>query len=263
MKFTPLICFFLLAIPGLFSAPVGNPAAPLLIREGFLIPASSWINLRGGYEGDFVGDGKLEQTIDGTGRVDTFQQYTNSGTVILNILERLDVFGVFGSSRVLTDWRFETGSTITQIQLETFYDFLWGVGARGVVFEWDKICLGIGWRYSFCNYTPSWLTTNAVPVSIGNTQLRWREWQIDLALSYKIDLFTPYLGVKYSNAHAKLGVFSIPISASETGANQFTNRTPVGMVIGCSISNGKYFMLNIEGRLFDEDAVTISGELRF
>ena len=57
-------------------------------------------------------------------------------------------------------------------------------------------------------------------------------------------------------------ISTIGICKSKDGVH-FENRTPVGIVIGCSISNGKYFMLNIEGRLIDEDAVTISGDLRF
>jgi len=255
--------YFLFAILKTFSAPVGNTAAPALIREGFLIPSSSWVNFRVGYEGDFVGNGNLKQVVEGIGPVDTFQQYTNSGTVTLNILERLDLYGIIGSSRVMTDWRIERGTKITRFQLETFYHFLYGLGARGIVYEWDKLCIGMGGRYSFCNYQPSYLTANAVPVAVGEARLKWREWQIDLDLSYHIDLFTPYLGVKYSNANAKLGTFTTTISGSGVGANEFENKTPVGMVIGCSISNGKYFMLNVEGRFFDEEAVTISGDLRF
>lgn len=247
----------------LHAAPVGNTMAPQLIQEGFLIPCDSWVDLRVGYEGDFVGDGRLEQTVEGSGRVDTFQQYTNAATYTLNIIDRIDLYGVFGSSRVCSDWRFNIAKTITRIQLETLYHFFWGAGARGIFFEWGKICLGLGGRYSYCSYRPSWLTTNAIPVSVAGTRLVWREWQVDLDISYNIDLFTPYIGVKYSNAFAKLGPFPTPVSSSGSGMDQFINRTPVGLFIGCSISNCKYFMLNIEGRLVDEDAVTISGDLRF
>jgi hypothetical protein len=98
---------------------------------------------------------------------------------------------------------------------------------------------------------------------VAGTHVQWREWQVDFNLSYNIDIFTPYLGVKYSNSQAKLGVFPTVISNGGTGSDQFQNRIPVGIVIGCSISNCKYFMLNLEGRLIDEDAVTISGDLRF
>jgi len=261
-KFCSLF-FLFMVICSLDAAPVGNTMAPSLIQEGFLIPAASWVDFRIGYEGDFVGDGRMRQTVQGSGRVDTFQQYTNTATITLNVLDRLDLFAVMGSSRVCSDWRFNIAGVVTRIQLETLYHFLWGAGGRGIIFEWGKLCLGAGGRYAYCNYKPSWLTTNAAPVNVGSARVIWREWQVDLDLAYNIDLFTPYIGVKYSNAAAKLGTFSNPISNSGDGLNHFENRTPVGIFIGCSISNCKYFMLNIEGRLIDEDAVTISGDLRF
>lgn len=261
-KLTILILLFFASL-SLQAAPVGNTAAPALIQEGFVIPCTSWVDFRIGYEGDFVGDGRMKQTQEGSGRVDTFQQYTNSGTATLNFLDRLDLFGVFGSSRVCTDWRFNSDAVITRIQLETRYHYLWGLGGRGILIEWGKVAFGLGGRYSFCNYKPSWMTSNGAPVSVEGTHLRWRQWQTDVDLSYQIDLFTPYFGVKYSKNQAKLGVMPIPIAGNGSGSNHFVNRTSVGIFIGCSISNGKYFMLNIEGRLIDEDAVTISGDLRF
>jgi Chlamydia major outer membrane protein len=261
-SFHPLFCL-LFATLILEAAPVGNTMAPQLIQEGFLIPSDFWIDLRVGYEGDFVGDGKLKQTEEGSGRVDTFQQYTNGASITLNFLDRLDLFTILGSSRASSNWRINYSGTITQIQLETLYHFLWGIGGRGIFCEWKNVCLGLGGRYAQCEYRPSWLTTNAVPVSVSGTYLFWREWQINLDVSYHIDIFTPYFGVKYSNVTSKLGVFSTPISNSGLGMDHFENRSPIGIFIGCAISNSEYFMLNIEGRLIDENAITISGELRF
>jgi hypothetical protein len=256
---------FLVALGStLCAAPVGNTAAPQLCEEGFFISRDSWIDVRIGYEGDFVGNGRLKQCQEGSGRVDSFQQYTNSGTATLNILDRLDLFAVFGSSRVNADWRFTNLSGLaTRAQLETLYHYIWAAGARGILFEWDQVALGLGGRYSYCTYKPSLLTINAVPVSVGSARCIWREWQIDLDISYKIDLFTPYIGVKYSRAEARIGPFSTPISNSGSGTDHFKNKTPVGLFLGCSLSTGKYFMLNVEGRLIDEDAITISGDLRF
>ncbi len=248
----------------LFGVPVGNPSAPKIIEEGFFIPHDIWVDARTGYEGDFVADAKMKQYNQGHGRVDSYQQETNSGTITLNILERLDLFGILGSSRTNADWRFEdTAGAVHRIQLETNYDFLWGVGARGLLFEWQCLCLGLGGRYETAHYFPSWLTSDGIPQSVSHSLLKWREWQIDLDLSYKIDIFIPYIGVKYSNAHTKISGFSTPISQSETGSDQFKNRIPVGVFIGCSLSSSKYFMLNIEGRLVDEEAVTVSGDIRF
>lgn len=251
---------FLLAVP-LLAAPVGNPSSPKLIQEGFFIPCESWISVRSGYEGDFVSDQRLEQK--GDGRVDCYRQETNSGTFTVTFLERLDFYTILGSSRTRSEWRFDNQGDTQRVELETGYDFLWGIGLRGLLFEWGCASLGLGGRYEHANYDPVWLTVNGTVESATGTHLRWREWQIDLDLSYKIDIFSPYLGVKYSNVQAKAGTFQTIIANGGSGSNAFTNRTPVGVFIGCSLTTGRYFMLNVEGRLVDEEAVTISGDVRF
>lgn len=263
-KFAVLIAAFV-ASTALYAAPVGNTSAPELIQEGFFISCDSWINFRVGYEGDFVTDGRMKQYDQGTGRVDTYEQWTNSGTVTLNILDRLDVYGVFGSSRTNADWRFGSiaDGTVSRIEMETKYNFLWGAGARAILYEWCNTSLGLGGRYSSCNYEPVWLTTDGIIGSVSGSHFRWREWQINLDVSYKIDLFTPYIGLKYSNARTHLKDFSVPISLAQTTENSFKNRIPVGLYLGCGLSSGQYFMLNIEARVVDEEAVTISGDFRF
>lgn len=263
-KFAVSIAMFV-ACTALNAAPVGNTSAPELIQEGFLISCDSWINFRLGYEGDFVADGRMKQHDQGVGRVDTYEQWTNSGTVTLNILDRMDIYGVFGSSRTEADWRFGdlSAGTVSRIELETKYCFLWAAGARAILYEWCNASVGLGGRYSSCNYRPVWLTSDGLLQSVSGSHFSWREWQINLDASYKIDLFTPYIGIKYSNARTQLKDFLVPISADLTGSNSFKNRIPVGLYLGCTLSTGQYFMLNVEGRLIDEEAVTISGDFRF
>lgn len=252
-----------LFVCALYGSPVGNPSTSQLLSEGFFISPDSWFGVRAGYEGDFVYDGRLKQQRDGNGRVDSYKQDTNSGTIALNVLDRMDLYGVLGSSRTKADWRFSSGASTLRAELETGYRFLWGVGGRVIFLEWGKADLGFGGRYSSCNYRPAWLTLDGAPVSTSGARIKWREWQVDLDLSYKIDLFTPYIGIKYSDVTTKLGPFSTAIASNGSGRNRFTNRVHVGFFVGCSLTTGKYFMLNLEGRFADEEAVTVSGDLRF
>jgi hypothetical protein len=247
----------------LFGAPVGNPSFPEIIEEGFFISRDSWLDLRFGYEGDFVGDARLEQSQESSGRVDNFAQNTNAGTATLNILDRIDIYGVFGSSKVSSEWRFSNAGINSLAELETLYSYLWGVGARGILFEWGSLSLGTGGRYERSHYDNVWLTINGASQPVSGTCLIWRDWQVDLDMSYKIEIFTPYVGVKYSNVVAELGDFVVAIANNGSGNNRFVNRSPVGVFIGCTLSTGRYFMLNVEGRLIDEEAVTIAGDLRF
>jgi major outer membrane protein len=196
--------------------------------------------------------------------VDDYKQDTNSGTVTLNILDRMDLYGVFGSSRVCSDWRFTAENmTVNRVEMETSYRFLWAVGARVLIFEWGCTNLGIGGRYNATHLKPTWTTINGLPIPTTGTRLQWREWQIDMDISYPIEIFIPYLGVKYSNARSKIGSYSEAISSSGSGSLHMKNRNLVGLVIGCTLTTEKYFMLNIEGRLIDEQAATIVGDFRF
>jgi hypothetical protein len=255
-----------LAVFGILNAaPVGNTSAPELIQKGLVISCDSWIDFRAGYEGDFVADGRMTQYEQGFGRLDNYQQWTNSGTATLNVLDRLDLYAVFGSSRTEADWRFNDASagTVARIELKTEDCFLWAAGARAILYEWGNASLGLGGRYSSCNYLPESLASNGRSQPVNGSQFFWKEWQINFDASYKIHLFTPYIGIKYLNARTQLKDFLVPISASLSGSNSFRNRIPVGLYLGCTLSNRHYFMLNLEGRLVDEEAITISADFRF
>ena len=250
-------------ISSVFAAPVENPSSPRLIQEGFFIPKTSPVTIRAGYEGDFVGDARLEQYSESSGRVDDYSQDSNCGVLTVNICNRVDLYSLFGTSRTNTDWRFTFDDVTSRSEVETLYDFIWGIGARAILFDSETLCLGLGGRYEQSNYDDLWMTIDGNVQRANGSFLHWRVWQIDLDFSYKIDIFSPYIGIKYSNVRTKIGNLSFPISDDGLGTNQFKNRNPVGVVIGCSLSSGKYFMLNVEGRLVDEEAVTISGDLRF
>jgi len=246
-----------------WGAPVESPVAPCLIQQGFFIPQASPVSVRAGYEGDFVADARLEQFGSGSGRVDNFNQQTNAGTLTLTVKNRLDLFGLCGSSRSCTDWRFTVEGDTHRAELETLYNLLWGAGVKAIAYQTETMHLSFGGRYEHCRYDNLWLTIDGVVQSGADTFLHWREWQIDVDFGYTIDIFTPYIGLKYSNLKVKVGNFDEPIANNGSGYDYFKNRTPVGVFIGCSLSSGKYFMLNVEGRLIDEEGVTISGDFKF
>jgi hypothetical protein len=255
-------CLFICSV--LQAAPVGNTSAPDLIEKGMFAGCGNSVDFRSGYEGDYVADGRMNQHDEGNGRVDCYQQNTNSGTVTCNIENRMDLYGVFGGSSTSANWRFTNlDDNIVRIVADTNTNFLWAIGARTILVEWCNVSLGCGGRYSSCHYQLSKLTFDGAEASTAGALFHWRQWQVNLDFSYKIHLFTPYIGTKYSNERTELRNFSVPISASGTGSNEFQNRNPVGLYVGCGLSTGNYFMLNIEGRLIDEEAITISADFRF
>ena len=168
--------FLLLMSVQVFGAPVGCPAAPALIREGFFIPCNYPVNARAGYEGDFVADARLQQYGAGSGRVDNFNQQTNSGTATFNAMNRLDVFGIFGSSRACADWRFSVEDEAHRAQVETLYNFLWGAGARAIVYKSCAFNLGVGGRYEQCRYDNLWLTIDGIVRYWEPIHWHWSVW---------------------------------------------------------------------------------------
>jgi hypothetical protein len=180
------------------AAPVGNPAFPQLIRKGLFTSPYMELTLRGGYEGDFVADGRMNQYKQGVGRVDEYTQDTNAGTATFTLWRCLDLYGRFGSSSTKADWRFtDQNGCVHRIKIETPTQFLWGIGARALYYQWRGLALGMGGEYSACPYRLSWISSDGSSVSPEGAQFHWTQWQIQLDFSYTIRLFTPYVGCKY------------------------------------------------------------------
>jgi len=248
----------------LFASPQGSPASPRVLHKGFFIPSKCWVNIRGGYEGDFVFDAQMQQDQEGSGAVDQYSQTTNAGIATINLLERLDLYGVFGSSRVFAQWRFiDMAQRVRNAQMETLHHFSWGVGIRAILIQHCNWSLGLGGRYSASHNRVGWLTVDGTSAPTNSARFRWSEWEANLGVAYHIDLFTPYIAVNYLDKKAILNRLSFFVADQAAESDHFHNRRPVGMNLGCTISTGKFFFLNVEARVINEEAVSVSGEFRF
>ncbi|MBI5345975.1 MAG: hypothetical protein HZB76_02380 [Chlamydiae bacterium] len=256
------LLFFALCVNSLFAAPAGDPFNPAIIKEGFFISPGSWINVRAGYEGNFVYNAKMEKDDGADGIIDNFKQDVQSGTLTINIHDRFDLYGVVGESRIRSDWRFKQAPDNLRIELESHYKFCYGVGAKAIFFEWGNFVLSGGGRYFTTSPDLLWLVKNGVEQAFDNSKIDYKEWQGDLGMAYKIDFFIPYIGAKYSSSTAKIHTGNVNIN-TDSNSISMENRENFGLYLGCSISNSKYFMLGLEVRLIDEEAFTISGDIRF
>jgi len=248
----------------LFADPSGNVAAPRVIEKGFFIPRNCKVSARAGYEGNFVFDGHMRQDVEGSGNVDRYTQMVNAGTITLNGADRLDVYGVFGASQTCAEWRFaDTANRIRNVHMETAHGFLWAVGARVVFFESGPWSLGLNGRYSSTQNHLQWLTIDGLNASVNGVTFDQSVWQLNLGAAYHIDLFTPYVAINYLNVRSSMGTMSTAIAKQNSRSNHFENKMPVGLNLGCTLSTGKYFMLNVEARVVSEEAISLSGEFRF
>lgn len=245
-----------------FAAPIGNPLNPEIIADGFFISPASWLNFRLGYEGNFVSDSRMDKKV-GSGKVDNFKQDINSGTITFNLQNRTDVFGVLGASRLRSDWRFDNLGTMSRIELETNYRLYWAVGGKIILYQWGSTALSIGGRFSKTKPTLSFITQDGVPQNIGSTKISYRDWQVDMGLAHQIDIFIPYLGVKYLNAKSKIRNSVIALAEDSQNFMRMKNEDHFGVYLGCTLSNSKYFLLTVEARFIDEEAISVMGELKF
>ena len=254
------LCFFSIG----YSSPVGNPAFPKVIEEGFIFSPASKFSVRLGYEGNFALDKRFKQQANPFSDINCFTLYLNSGIATINFLNRLDLFATYGEGRIEADWINEEGTNIYYyLEFESKYDEAWSCGTKIIFFEWGKVNFSAGGRYFIIDPPVARLTREVVSHSEESAKLELREWQVDVGLSYSTSFLIPYICAKYMKAKAKLSVEDLVISSNGTNVLNMKNKNSVGMALGCTFSNHKYFMLNAEARLFDEQAFTVSGEFKF
>jgi hypothetical protein len=237
----------LLASVSLFALPGSNPSSPRILQKGFFIPESSPVSVRVGYEGDFVFDAELKG-------VDRSSQTVNGGTFTFNIMDRFDAFAVLGASSLSLKWRFSNElDQVQAAQIDTSNAFLWAVGGRLFLWEWGNWGTGLLGRFTKADHPVSWLTIDGENGSTSSVHVDLRSWELNLGVSYHIDLFTPYLALNYLNTKARV----------DFPSSDFRNEHPIGLNLGCTLSTGSYFFLNVEARVISEEAVTLSGDFRF
>jgi len=248
----------------LVASPSGNPAFPGILQKGFLIPREYSVNVRGGYEGDFVFDGNMKQVEEGSGGVDEYAVVANAGTLTLNFVDRLDLYTALGSSRFCMQWRFtDPSNAIRNLRAETENDFLWALGARGILWHSKNWKLGVNGRYSKTTNQLQWLTVDGVNAPTNGGCFSQSAWNANLGISYTIDFLSPYFAVNFEHVRSKISSQKVSIADAGSRDNHFQNKIPVGINLGCTMSTGSYFMLNVEARLINEEAVTVSGDIRF
>ena len=237
---------------------MGNPGEPQIIDTGFFIPQDCSFGIKIGYQGDRVFDRKLRAYVNAHGRIDHFNIQTDQGVIALNYLDRFELYGSVGSMRS----RFWNRPKVDhkQREFETHDRWTAGAGGRFLLAEWGNTGIGIDGKIQYGKPGIKWISVNGVSHASG-AHLAYHEWQGSFAVFHTIDLFIPYLGVKYSNVHANIDGLSKKVYPHHHF--KMFNRCRFGMALGCSLSQGKKIDLNLEVQLIDEQAITFAGNIKF
>lgn len=167
------------------------------------------------------------------------------------MFERLDLSLLLGSGQNT----FQMMQGMKAISAQVSGGLIWYGEGKLILIEVQDTTLSVfgeagGW---------DWMTgpfyQNDVPLA-SKGQLKMRFWEVGAALSQQIGLFSPYMGVvimhsRWTMEQPFLGTF------------YFHQKYPVGPFLGCTLSRASKILLNIEWRGWIENALTLSGEIRF
>lgn len=247
----------------LFSLNVGNPYSPEILRKGIFLKRYYPVSARAGYEGNFVPEHRMKQVEEGNGRVDSFSFYGNSGSITFNVVERVDIYALLGEGKIEAKWRFTFDGITNRVVAKSDPDLFWALGTNALLLHWGKVSLGVGGKYMEGSSSVENLRINDEDI-LSSGLFSLHEWQVNVGVSYLSGILIPYIGILYDQVCSHLqSNSSDPISNSGLPSNHFENRSHVGVYLGCSVSSGTIFFMNVEARIIEEEAISISGDFRF
>lgn len=234
-----------------------------------------------------------------------------------------NLVGLFGLTAVTVDAADLPNVSLTQAVVELYTDtaFAWSVGARAALWECGCATLGASFQYAqskpkveelnvLCNAAqftinkPQGYVGQAFPLpetagtanaaNVKDASIDYHEWQASLALSYRLNMFTPYIGVKWSRASFDADAIRIaqPKAATFVGdittlnptisgkaqdaatlqdtmqivslqINKMKSRKSCGLAVGTTIVDADKYAVTVETRLIDERAAHVNAQFRF
>ena len=263
-----------------YALPVGNPSDASLLCDGLFLeghcgdpcdPCISWceaFSVRLGFYGDYVFNRHMEiNRHEDSSDVEHTQISTNAAFVAANFWDRLDIFATFGATNMIIDTNASAfgGPNGTRLEIETESDFSWSVGARGTI--WECGCTSLGAEAQYFETRPDIRrvtlasVTSSYPDAILNA--KYQEWQVGVGISHRINMFVPYIALKWS--HAKTDMDNAIFGGTLTGVTLYKNESKkhIGYAVGVSLVDCEKASLTVEGRFGDEKALYVGGQIRF
>lgn len=242
-----LIIFFVSIV---YAAPVGNPTEPAFLYGKYPIKVT----------GTASSIFKRELDED-EAKIDKSMEYTSK--IAVNINKKVEVYGILGvadSFELREDTKLISGSS-SAIDLEPA--FLYGCGAGIALFDTQLmggiLRIGVDGKYQRFKADIDKFVQDSTSQTFSNDEVTSQEWQLALGVSYQYDKFVPYMGGKYSDVEIEEEV-----TISNTEYTQKLNSDKiVGVFVGCDFIFSDNVKLNVEGRLIDETAVSLSGTIMF
>lgn len=260
MKKTSLTLLFIYLFAAAEALYFGNPCSPEMVSQGLFITEDAFLDFKAGYQMDYVFDKRLKSYAGAKARMDEFQALLNQGVITFNFVDRIEAYASVGSMQVTCSHRPHPNHSRREYQ--SSYKVTWGVGGRILIYEWTHACLSLQGGYQWANPHIKWDALNGEAFTT-SAVMRYREGQVGLGLSYQIDTLIPYIAIKYSDVHGLISSLRRSNLNLKKSHFKMTNRDHFGLVLGCTLTSGKYFDLTVESRLIDEQAISLAGDVKF
>lgn len=141
--------------------------------------------------------------------------------------------------------------------------FAYGFGLKGVYNLKNDWLVGCDLQYLRSSHeaeTTETVVATGVSSSTKYKSVVSQEWHVAPYLAKRINNFTPYLGVKYSDSRDTLKKSS---AAGWLDNVKYEADDNVGVFVGTDYKIGEHWKLNIEGRFVDETAMSFGASYRF
>lgn len=257
-----IVSLFLLSTAVVFAAPVNLP-------ESIKGKAGVWLSDRevpwmvgesvpvGGSVG-FVFDSFERKIKDSTKIQGSF--WGAKGTVTL--MDKVDIYAVLGA---MTDGEY-SNSVGDKISFDS--GFMWSIGGNLIIYDWQtqgvKFFTDINYRHAGMDcHSMTIAGTDYTKENLNQDMAgEYREWQVALGLSKQLNEYLiPYGGVIFCDAHAK-ALASIP-NGSGSVSGGVKGKDLFGPFLGLAYLPAKGVSIDVQGRLVEEKAVTLSSEVKF
>nr|ACT83342.1 major outer membrane protein A [Chlamydia caviae] len=246
--------------------------------------------------------------------------YFKAGSAAFNLV---GLIGVTGTT--LQDQLPNVAISQGLIQLYTDTTFSWSVGARGAL--WECGCATLGAEFQYAQSNPKIEMLNVIssptqfvihkprgykgtaanfplPLTAGtenatdtkSATIKYHEWQIGLALSYRLNMLVPYIGVNWSRATfdadsiriaqprlatailnlttwnptllgeattVGLQKYADHLQIASLQINKMKSRKACGIAVGATLIDADKWSITGEARLINERAAHVNAQFRF
>jgi hypothetical protein len=239
----------------------GNPEYPTIVDEGLFFNKDSNFTLDVGYQKDWVFDYKfnVENLVDST-----FSRATSvmdQGLINVNLFENYQVYATLGAAMFEFDQTLRSDDVVSYTTKDSF---TFGVGGKILIYQGHGFSLGIDGKYQYACPSISTITKDGAYVpQTSKADVTFYAWQIAAAVAYRIDMFSPYIGINYLNQKAHFKNLDEGIVSPADTDFYAKGSIPVGGIIGFTISSSRDFSVTVESRIIDENAITLLLDLKF